>query len=726
MAHHLSISESEIDRIKELYSKELRDDVHNPIKVCMKLIFESAIAKNNDQRSRLSSDLSRFLTDSDGVLNLFLAVIDFDTSSQKETTHNQRFLALSNIIASLPKLSLPAEDYVNSITRQLVKFLACDDSRYSCLASTIVKSMIESPHSHEGQVEKLLLDILDHAFTSRNSELKVEHAVIVIENLINNNFKTRVLLSTFSNLFHIHLQLHKRFKLKSKVEYCLTQLLMHLEPGLACCLLEKELLYPSKRQYNYTLGLEIDQDVCIIPGSPKEISESDKISIIFELLETCGSDELVLEFFFHFQETMWTQESQLNREFCAKLINPLLKEAVEESSTQFDIATLISKNMDRCSDLILRTLVNYVSFLKAKSALNEFNVFHKLVAPSVSSCLNILEVLTSLTPNVDPLFTECGPILENIKNCLELLQSGKDKSIVQMHDDVSSLLSRLSEGKRAEAVELSDSSLNDSTSSSDIKQLVQQLNDPLQPVRVHALVQLKLLVISNDKLVISQIARLFGLVSSCLADEEPYVFLAAINLIAEMGVRRTDELLKDLCSLYVDSSLALQHRMNVGEVIVRISRQLNQTGPHYSKTIMGCFMRSWVDDDELMRISSLANIGEVCRTLGDSLGNYMVDILNHLAFVLENDYVEVKSAAIDLLRNTLMGLEGFRVESIQRELKTIYGLLKKVKQRSLDTSLCLQVDLALEELDRIARELLCPMNANKRPVKEIKVLSLLD
>lgn len=724
---HSILNDAEIERLKKKYSEEMRNDADNPIKLCMKLIFESAICKDNHQKLELSFNLSRFLVGEKGILNLFLAVVDFDTSSQKVTTHHQRFLAISNIITCLPKLCLPAQEYVEVILRQLQPFLASENEKYSSLASIIVKSMRESPHSKNGQVERIILRDLMESLTNSDALLTVEQAIILTENLINNNYSSKSLSPAFANLFQMYSQLHQQsFITKQSVRRCLVGIITSFSPGQACCLLERVLLH-SPTSVRYEISLETERNICIIPLDSEEqlarLPESQLVSVVLDLLEGCESDDLILEFFFHFQESVWTNKVEQDRKLYASLIEPLLIDAVGEKSTKFDIAALITKNMDRCSNLILRTLVNYVSFLNTKSTVEDFRITHSLVAPTVSCCISILEVLATLSTNLELLHSECGPILRSIKGCLEA-ESERRISARQILDDVNSLLSRLDDksSKDKNIGELNDNSVSEA----EVSNLLRDLNDPLEPVRVHSLVRFKQLVLANDRHVLDQIPRLFRLLASSLADKEPYVFLAAINLISEMTTRKSSELLVELTSLYRCTDLSLQHRINIGEVLVRVSRQLNETSPHYAKMIMHCLLDGCRDTEELMRMSSLSNIGELSRGLGDSLGIYILDILDCVAIILEQDSVEVKSAAVELLRNALAGQTGPKVESIQRELRTIYGLLKKVKQRSLDENLCLQVELALEELNRLAKELLYGADKDKRLVKEIKVLSLLD
>lgn len=71
----------------------------------------------------ISMTLCYELIKPDGISNLINASIDLDESSQKQTTHNQRFLKLGLIVAGLPKLSCTLERFFESVCDQLIRIL---------------------------------------------------------------------------------------------------------------------------------------------------------------------------------------------------------------------------------------------------------------------------------------------------------------------------------------------------------------------------------------------------------------------------------------------------------------------------------------------------------------------------------------------------------------------------------------------------------------------------
>lgn len=725
----------------------MRDDDDNPIKICMKLIFQAAIEKDKDERLKLSYDLSQFLTKPEGIRNLFLTLIDFDPSSQRVTTHNQRFLAVANIIACLPKLCMPFSSYCDNISKQLKPLLTSDNSNYSCLASIILKSLLD--------VDKLdttaiITDPICTPFEPSEpteysaSSYKLDEAIIATHNLIVNLFPSEKFVRIFPNLFYCYIALcDSPSNLKKCLRTCISRILSDLDPGPATCLLEETILRRDDLCDVYKMlagdeGISIELAEVACENEPKRrgkeaMSESFEVikSATIDLIEDCTNESLILEFFFHFWSKIWTASSDMQRIQCASLIEPLLDDAITEdekiSRSRVNLFTIIISNSKRAIDLVARALMNYVELLRNTTANDEATRAHKLIDQSLNSCLTILEVLfVSLGTGQQTLLSQkILPILEQI---IQLVKTDHRNALVE---DLSSLINRLSSSTI-------DENVYTSSTQKEIDSITKNLNDDLVPVRVHALVRLKQLILANNKQIIEQIPYLYGVVESTLVDQESYVFLASINLIAEMCVRKTSDILPKLMELYSRRDLTVQQRLNVGEVLVRLTKQLNKTAPYYATQIMKILLNEATqEDDELLRMSRLTNIGELCRYLGDSLGKYFLDILTCVEQLINHSDspIELKCAGIELLRTALMGVDESTIESIQLEMKSVYMLLKKLRYKTLDDKLCLLIDLTLDEIDRLAKDMLGMVLVqdksqhrivNQHLAKNIKVLSLLS
>lgn len=694
------ISNADIDRLKQKYTQELRDSPDNPMKVCMKLIFEGATERDATKRSSIAHLLSEFLTKPDGIINLFLALIDFDGSSQKTTTHHQRFVAVANIISCLPKLCMSYEDYCDNIYHQLRPLLVDREPKYSSLASIIIKALIESPHAKKNakSIKDLILNPISEGLSRPPKERKREQAITAIHNLVNNNFPIELSVEIFPQLLAAQARSES-----SLLKLTLITILNALSPGAACCLIEKTLL------------------------SHDLIRRKDDTQAILCLLESCNNELLILEFYFYFQNAIWTATQEQHRDLFTSLIEPILEVSSQDgnSDSKFDLFAIIAINRRKSLELLASTLLNYKAYLRSNP--NEQESRFMDVSRSLSSCISILEVLSATMCDKNDqviILTKCCPVLKELSELLNSIPKLKDGPVSKAID---SFLSNLDDQKSCDI----ESELT-STQELEFATIIKDLNDKLVPVRVHALVKLKQMVLANDSFILSKIQQLYWMIECSLADNEPYVFLACINLLAEMGVRDTPFILPKLIELHSRQDLELQNRINVGEVLIRLVKQLNETTPFYAQQVIAALLKHSTDPEELIRMSSLTNIGEICKNLGSSLGKYMVEILVCIRAVLDTDTLEVKCAALDLLRTALSGTNLLGIESIQRELKEIYATLKRIKGVTLDNKLCLQIELALDEIDRIARELLAgslstptQRGAAEQLTKNIKVLSLL-
>jgi len=741
-----SFSEDNIRRIKEKYSQEMRDDEQNPIKICMALVFKASIEKNRENREKLSLELSRFLTKPDGILNLLLTLIDFDPSSERITTHNQRFLAVSNIIACLPKLSMPYADYCDNIFSQLKPLLVGHNANYASLATIIVKSLLDSPHARNQDVDKIMIGPILESFNPPNRNCdrskpayQLEECILATHNLVQNLFPAKRFAPIFPQLFYCYITLVRTpSHMKRQILTTLIAILRDLEPGPAVCLMDESIFCRSSLRMNYRAcvgedGVSIEYDDRSTHDDDPDDASRDSFDTvkdaIIQLLNLLDSDALTLEYFFHFQSKIWSDDSEEQSWKCTSLIEWLLEDAkVEEnqnSQSSIDLFSIILSNTDKALELISRTLANYAHFLRVK---NEDDLFkaHEVIKQSLNSCLTILEVLSSnFKIDQGDVVSRIPCILRNIKAAARF-ENSKDVSLNKIGDNLDSLIDRFSKM-------IDKPAAGKCKETSEFDSIVKDLNDKLVPVRVHALVRLKQLVQANDTQTMNEISKIFMMVENSLADQESYVFLACINLIAEMCIRRTEMILPKLMQLYVSEELSVHQRLNVGEVLVRLFKQLNRTSPYHADKIMNILINEVSrGGEELLKISCLTNIGELCRHLGYALGKYILDVLACVERSLQaGQSLEVRRAGIELLRTALMGVDASNMETIQREMSTIYRLLKHLRYKTLDDDFCSLVDMALDEIDRIAKELLNlatePDNRIPRKLqKNLKFLSLLD
>ena len=173
---------------------------------------------------------------------------------------------------------------------------------------------------------------------------------------------------------------------------------------------------------------------------------------------------------------------------------------------------------------------------------------------------------------------------------------------------------------------------------------------------------------------------------------------------------------------FVDSQRTVEERLKVGEVLVRLSKSIGDFGHHYSKQYMNCFLSGVKSTEPAIRISSLSNLGQFCASLRFALKPFVVELMSCVEALLKtDDSIEVKRSSVMFLHLMLKGIDRDVIEAVDQQLKDIYRLLRQMYSTTIDDILQLHCQLAIEEIDRIAKQLFTP---NKDLIKNIKILSL--
>ena len=181
---------------------------------------------------------------------------------------------------------------------------------------------------------------------------------------------------------------------------------------------------------------------------------------------------------------------------------------------------------------------------------------------------------------------------------------------------------------------------------------MEELLDPLLPVRAHALRQLTSLIQSKDPEAISHSQKLLLIFRQQLEHSDSYIYLAAINGLVALGDKFPDQVVDTLCREFalfygsqtndvecksmgltkpvvpaqVKPELTLDLRLKLGEAIVKLSEALGDMLPHYRGPLLSALMSSVKDSDELVRASSLSNLAIVCKQLRFGIGTVLHEV----------------------------------------------------------------------------------------------------
>ena len=120
-----------------------------------------------------------------------------------------------------------------------------------------------------------------------------------------------------------------------------------------------------------------------------------------------------------------------------------------------------------------------------------------------------------------------------------------------------------------------------------------------------------------------------------------------------------DTLTREFTMVYERKNLgdkAMEVRTKIGEALVQVTKELGELTPKYKNVLLNAFFSAGHDPDELVRASSLSNLGEVCRNLRFSLGGITGELMLHLDASSSDDSAQVRRAAAMVLTLMLEGL----------------------------------------------------------------------
>ena len=224
----------------------------------------------------------------------------------------------------------------------------------------------------------------------------------------------------------------------------------------------------------------------------------------------------------------------------------------------------------------------------------------------------------------------------------------------------------------ASCTRLSDSTLQDRSKSGSLEQTafqqaLQDLKDPLLPVRGHGLIVLKQLIERKDTVTLSNSAMLLNIFKEHINHSDPYIYLAALNglvALSSSSPANLSKIIAMLCEEYAQlngppsregvlsmdsetgqlkqevthplkghggtSEAAKQHsvefRMKLGEALVKVARDCNELLPHYLDLIMASVLSNVRDLDPLVRASSVSNLADVCAIVKFSFGQIQHEV----------------------------------------------------------------------------------------------------
>ncbi|XP_039280530.1 transport and Golgi organization protein 6 homolog [Nilaparvata lugens] len=236
----------------------------------------------------------------------------------------------------------------------------------------------------------------------------------------------------------------------------------------------------------------------------------------------------------------------------------------------------------------------------------------------------------------------------------------------------------------------------------------------LLPVRGHAMIILAKLISQGDSEAKAKKNAILCIFQENIKHEDSYLYLTAIEGLACLATEYPDIVLTTLAEECVRSEGNV--KLKVGESLMRVIRNLGEMAPVYKSELINALLSGVRDSDFLVRASSLSNVGELCKLLGYRIGSIIEEILNCVECVVLTDKCpEPRRAAVLLVTLLLRGLSTDALQVLQPILVRLYRALKRTYQLDKDDVTKLHAQLALQEIDSIVQEFLCPPeNFSKR------------
>lgn len=276
-------------------------------------------------------------------------------------------------------------------------------------------------------------------------------------------------------------------------------------------------------------------------------------------------------------------------------------------------------------------------------------------------------------------------------------------------------------GEEISGVAAQSSGVPSASGSTEFEQLWCELHDGMAPIRGHAFIQLRRRLLEGSAELWQQRDKLLEACHSGIQDEDSYVYLSAIQALSVLVEKDLDHLLPWLAEQLSLEQLSVEARLNLGEVLLRVTKNFGDIAPKYRNLLLNSFLCAVKHSDQVIRCSAVSNLGELCGKLGYSFVPITQEILNCLRGLTRDPDVMVCHAAVLALGRIIEGMGQKIFQVMPDEVKGIYRDLKHLYATTSDSVTKIQAQLAIENLNAATQEFL---RSQPRMEKRIQILDL--
>ncbi|XP_054155399.1 uncharacterized protein LOC128953890 [Oppia nitens] len=690
---------------------------------------------NND----ISRCLSQCLTCDLGLVALINAVIDCDQTSEKQTTLNQRYQAVGTIVSAIPVLYCSLRDYYQLIGGQILRTLLLSCNQYHQTIGSIILTCLEN--RNKKLTQELIINKIVNIFEGTNGLLTLNNGIDIVNNLLNNRYDVKKFVPIVPHLFYCRVVLEESLShYKTLLMNIMVEIMLAVKQSVYlldnllynnCHLIKK---FKKCVATDGTIGVQHQHKIinsidtsfsnsCTKPELNDRVDDDRELDLkqcdsvvqfVLQLLAKLG-DQFKMDLFSILIDRMSFQRPSL--------ITCCLIDSIQE-----DVLQIINNYPQKAIGYVINTVerladeqrMESVSYERTDNGVEDDGEeneksFVLMKQNSLTICLQIVKILLKERNKLKA--EDLNQLRQQLSPALDLLQRNErfDDSTRRLASDMKIQLLLLENNCQLFAE-------NDGKSvDNEFETAMTELNDPLMPVRAHALIRLKRLIYANDRQLMDNRNQLINALKMCLNDSESYIYLSAVNTLSTLAIKCTDEVLPVLTQEFTDNERPVEDRIKVGEVLVRLSKSIGEFAHHYSKQYIHCFLTGVKSSAPAIRISSLSNLGQFCGALKHALNSYIVELMSCVEALLKTDpYIEVKRSAVMLLCLMLRGIDSDVIGAVEQHLKEIYRLLRHIYSTTIDDILQIHSQLAIDEIDRIARDLFRPNNTSL--VRNIQVL----
>uniref|UniRef100_A0A1B0G3T9 RNA polymerase II assembly factor Rtp1 C-terminal domain-containing protein n=1 Tax=Glossina morsitans morsitans TaxID=37546 RepID=A0A1B0G3T9_GLOMM len=421
----------------------------------------------------------------------------------------------------------------------------------------------------------------------------------------------------------------------------------------------------------------------LLPKLIKEDEEEKKISENMELLQPEDLHQRILR--------------EVNTTYARRL--HIIK-ALESLVQHQPMKCMINENSNELLRCLADILINFSELNKHLSEINESTLMIALIL--------VREIMQISTTRTDDFQTVLSKPLHNLYENIDQ-QSLKYQILSVLH---------LLQGRNDLNVRYDP--LKDQFE--EARDLVEAKEPYLQVEGIEKLIKL---INCRDTYTVSNAHAIAAMALNTLKSPESYTFLNCVRLFTALVHIMEFEILDLLGDEYVADSSTLDYRLVVGEVILKIGRELGPLCYKYKTILLNCFMTGCRSQLGEFRLSAFSNLAQLCRILSYQVYQYFQELLQLIDCELTSGkYLPAKRAAVMVLSDLLEGMDN--LFDYEEMLLPIYRLLKCLAySKQSDEQIRIHATNGLKNLSEKCTKLVESITASCLE-KEIKILGVKD